>query len=137
LEKIYNDRFYLLVVNMRRLAHLVDPRVRLTLTTKTSGRVLENSVKLKPIVHRGQSILPYAAWETIAKSLRISNRELQIVQGVFDDRKEYAIAHELKISMHTVHTHLERLYRKLGVTSRLGLVLCIVSEYLSLLPPTL
>lgn len=122
---------------MRRLAHLVDPRVHLTLTTKTNGRVLENSVKLKPIVRRGRSILPYAAWEIIAKSLRISNRELQIVQGIFDDRKEYAIAHELKISTHTVHTHLERLYRKLGVSSRLGLVLCIVSEYLSSLPPTL
>ena len=122
---------------MRRLTHLVKPRVRLTLTTKTSDRVLENSVKLKPIVRRGRFILPYAAWDTVAKSLRISDRELQIVQGIFDDRKEYAIAHELKISTHTVHTHLERLYRKLSVSSRLGLVLCIMSEYLSSLPPAL
>jgi DNA-binding NarL/FixJ family response regulator len=72
----------------------------------------------------------------VGKSLRISDRELQIIQAIFDDRKEYAIASELKISMHTVHTHLARLYRKLGVNTRLGVVLCILSEYLSSLPPT-
>jgi DNA-binding NarL/FixJ family response regulator len=73
----------------------------------------------------------------IANSLRISDRELEIIQGIFDDRKEFAIADELKISMHTVHTHLERLYRKLGVSSRVALVLYILSEYLSSLPPAL
>ena len=91
----------------------------------------------KPVLHRGRSILPYDAWRVIANALRISDRELQIVQGIFDDRKEFAIADELKISVHTVHTHLERLYRKLGVSSRVGLVLSILSEYLSSLPPAL
>jgi len=101
------------------------------------SKVSENSVNLKPVLHRDRSILPYDAWKTIAQSLRISNRELQIIQGIFDDRKEFAIAQELTISVHTVHTHLERLYRKLGVSSRAGLVLCILSEYLSSLPPSL
>jgi len=95
------------------------------------------SAMLKSIVSRDRSILTYNAWKAIARSLRISDRELQIIQGIFDDRKEFAIADELKISMHTVHTHLERLYRKLGVSSRVGLILCILSEYLSSLPPTL
>src|SRR5262245_31862426 len=39
-----------------------------------------------------------------------------------------------RFSVHTVHTHLELLYRKLGVSSRLGLFLSILSEYLSSLP---
>jgi len=95
------------------------------------------SAMLNSIVSRDRSILTYNAWKAIARSLRISDRELQIIQGIFDDRKEFAIADELKISMHTVHTHLERLYRKLGVSSRVGLILCILSEYLSSLPPTL
>ena len=94
-----------------------------------------DSVKLKPTVHPGRSILTYDGWRIIAQSLRISNRELQIIQGIFDDRKEFAIADELKISVHTVHTHLERLYRKLGVSSRVALVLYILSEYISSLPP--
>jgi len=94
-------------------------------------------MELKPILHGDRSILPHDAWEVIAKSLRLSARELQIIQGIFDDQKEFAIAHELAISVHTVHTHLERLYRKLGVSSRVGLVLCILSEYLSSLPSSL
>ena len=92
---------------------------------------------LRPVIRRDRFILSYDAWKVIAKSLRISDRELQIIQGIFDDRKEFAIADELKISMHTVHTHLERLYRKLGVSSRAGLILCILSEYLSSFPPNL
>ena len=122
---------------MRRLAHLASVRPRVTLTTKINGSVLEDSVELKTTMHPGRSILSHGAWKTIARSLRISDRELEIVQGIFDDRKELAIADELKISMHTVHTHLERLYRKLGVSSRTALVLYILSEYLSLLPPAL
>ena len=119
---------------MRRSAQFASRTPPLTLTTKANGRVSENSVKLT--VHPGRSILTYAAWKTVAKSLRISDRELEIIQGIFDDQKEFAIADELMISVHTVHTHLERLYRKLGVSSRVALVLYILSEYLSTLPPT-
>jgi DNA-binding NarL/FixJ family response regulator len=89
---------------MPRLAHFASIRPRFNLRTKTNGRVSENSAKLKPILHCDRSILPHDAWEMIANSLRISDRELQIIQGIFDDRKEYAIAQELKISVHTVHT---------------------------------
>lgn len=122
---------------MARSVYYVNCKPRLTLATKTNGRVSDNYVKLKPTGCPGRSILTYDRWKTIAQSLRISNRELQIIQGIFDDQKEFAIADELMISVHTVHTHLERLYRKLGVSSRVALVLYILSEYLSLLPPTL
>ena len=111
---------------MRRLAHFASRRPHLNLRTKTNGRVSENSAKLKPILHRDRSIVPHDAWKVIAKSLRISDRELQIIQGIFDDRKEFAIADELTMSVHTVHTHVERLYRKLGVSSRVTLVLYIL-----------
>jgi DNA-binding NarL/FixJ family response regulator len=113
---------------MQRLAHFASVRPRVTLTAKTNGRLPANFVELKPTMRAGRSILSHDAWKTIAKSLRISHRELEIIQGIFDDRKELAIADELKISMHTVHTHLERLYRKLGVSSRVALVLYILSE---------
>jgi DNA-binding NarL/FixJ family response regulator len=122
---------------MRRSTHLASRRRPSGLRTKTRGGVLENSIRAKPIVHRDRSILPHDAWEVIANSLRISDRELQIIQEIFDDRKESAIADDLTISVHTVHTHLERLYRKLGVSTRVGLVVCILSEYLSSLPPAL
>ena len=72
------------------------------------------------------------AWGQIARSLKLSGQELQVVRGIFDDRIEAAIADNLKVSPHTVHTYCERLYRKLGVTGRVKLVLRVVDEYMVL-----
>jgi len=72
------------------------------------------------------------AWGQIARSLKLSGQELQVVRGIFDDRIEEAIADNLKVSPHTVHTYCERLYRKLGVTGRVRLALRVMDEYIAL-----
>jgi DNA-binding NarL/FixJ family response regulator len=72
------------------------------------------------------------AWSEIARSLELSPRELQIVRGVFDDRTEFAVAADLGISPHTVHTHIERLHQKLSVADRVELVLRVTNEFLTL-----
>lgn len=72
------------------------------------------------------------AWREIARSLKLSPRELQIVRATFDDQEESTIAEGLGIALRTVHTHIERLHRKLEVTDRVQLVLCIMSEFLRL-----
>jgi DNA-binding CsgD family transcriptional regulator len=72
------------------------------------------------------------AWKAIASSLKLSGQHLQIVKGMLNDHSEAAIADDLKISPHTVHTHCERLYRKLGVTGRVKLVLRVMDEYIAL-----
>ena len=72
------------------------------------------------------------AWLEISRSLALSARELQIVRGVFDDRTEFAIAIDLGMSPHTVHTHIHRLHQKLAVADRVGLVLCVTNEFLAL-----
>ncbi len=76
------------------------------------------------------------AWNRIVGSLRLSRREGEIVRGVFDDKTEYAIATELGMSPHTVHTHVERLHQKLGVADRVQLVLRILQEFLRLPAPS-
>ena len=80
----------------------------------------------------GLSLLPMSAWPRLGMALRLSPRELQIVQGVFDDRKEESIAHELSISPHTVNTYFQRLYGKLGVSSRLELAVVASEQHLGL-----
>jgi DNA-binding NarL/FixJ family response regulator len=65
-------------------------------------------------------------WETAAKHRNLSPTELLVVKGVFDGLKETAIARRLKMSPHTVHTHLVRLYAKLQVSCRVELVLVVV-----------
>lgn len=79
----------------------------------------------------GAAIFSDAAWREIARSLKLSGREVQIVRGVFDDRIESAIAADLGISSHTVHTHFERLHRKLAVRNRVELVLRVTNEFLA------
>lgn len=72
------------------------------------------------------------AWAQVAGSLGLSGRELEIVRGVFRGDAEPAIAAALGITSRTVHTHFERLYRKLGVTDRTRLILCVVHEVMTL-----
>ena len=80
----------------------------------------------------GAAMFSDQAWEEIARSLKLSSRELQIVRKVFDDHTEFAIADDLSVSPHTIHTHCERLYRKLAVTDRVRLVLRVMDEFLAL-----
>jgi DNA-binding NarL/FixJ family response regulator len=78
------------------------------------------------------SMLSDAAWLAIAGSLDLSKRQIDIVHAVFDDATEYTIGQDLGISLHTVHTHLERIYHKLGVHDRIELVLRVLAEFLRL-----
>lgn len=77
-------------------------------------------------------MLSKAAWCAIAESLGFTKRQIEILRGVFDGKKEAAIADDLGISPHTIHTHMERIYHKLGISGRLDLVQFIMAEFLRL-----
>ncbi len=78
----------------------------------------------------GYQLLKPAEWQALGAVLRLSPRELQVVQGVFDEQKEAALARQIGVSAPTVHTYLRRLYRKLGVASRVGLVIRVIATQL-------
>ena len=80
----------------------------------------------------GAALLSDVAWSEIARSLKLSARELETVPGVFDNLKEDAIAGNLGVSEHTIHTHLHRLFSKLRVTTRTQMVVRIMQELLLL-----
>jgi DNA-binding CsgD family transcriptional regulator len=81
---------------------------------------------------RGASLLSDHAWLEISRTLGLTKREVQIVQSVFDNLPETEIAKRFRISGHTVHTHLNRLFKKLTVTSRTELVLRIMEQMIGL-----
>jgi len=81
---------------------------------------------------RGAVLLSDRAWQEIARTLGITKRKLQIVQAVFDNQHEADIAKRFKLSPHTIHMHLNRLFKKLTVTSRAGLVLRMVEQMVKL-----
>jgi DNA-binding CsgD family transcriptional regulator len=80
----------------------------------------------------GRFVLCETEWAAISKSLGLSPREFELTQAVVDDMTESDMARELGISTHTVHTFLKRLYRKLGVASRVQLVVRVFAEHISL-----
>jgi len=73
-------------------------------------------------------------WASIARTLDITPRERQVIQGLFNGYTESVIADGLGISTHTVHTHLDRIYRKLQVSCRCDLVVRVFAEYVALNP---
>ena len=81
---------------------------------------------------RGSKIFSEQEWAKIGRSLKLSGRELQLVRRMFDDSTDFAIADDLGISPHTVHTHCKRSYHKLGVTDRAELILRVMREFLLL-----
>jgi DNA-binding NarL/FixJ family response regulator len=89
-----------------------------------------DSVVIHPAT--GSAILSERAWLSLARRLRLSGRELDILRGMFDGLTESAIAAGLSISLRTVHTHMERLHRKLHVTHQVALVLRVMAEFLKL-----
>jgi DNA-binding NarL/FixJ family response regulator len=86
----------------------------------------------EPTSSAGSAMLSSEAWKRIGCSLRLSGRELQIAQGTFDDKTEFAMAVDLQISPSTIHSHVERLHRKLAITDRAQLLLRVIQEFLAL-----
>ena len=80
----------------------------------------------------GAAILSDHAWSEIANALRITKREVQIIQGVFDNLTQSGIATRLNMNEHTAHTHLNRLFIKLTVTTRTELVLRVMEQMIAL-----
>jgi DNA-binding NarL/FixJ family response regulator len=91
-----------------------------------------SSCNREPARSAGSSMFSPEAWRQIGQSLGLSGRELQIVRGAFDDKTEFAIAADLRISPSTIHTHVERLHHKLAITDRAQLLLRITQEFLAL-----
>lgn len=75
----------------------------------------------------GAQIVTKLGWAEMGRKLGLSRRELDVLQGVFDCVTEGELAARLGISEHTVHTHFNRLFKKLGVRTRVELVLRVMA----------
>ena len=89
------------------------------------------AVHESPVAKKPAFLAPHR-WTVIANALGLSGRELDVVRCILDGRSEESTAGVLGISSHTVHTHVDRLHRKLQVGNRAELILRIFREYVSL-----
>lgn len=112
-----------------------DRSATLAICMRAAKRKTPRAVKGKP---RGND-LPSAhlsddAWCSIGDSMGMSFRQLQVVRGIFDGSDEPSIGRELGVSAHTVHAHINRLYKKVCVKSRSELVVRVFMAYLARAP---
>jgi DNA-binding CsgD family transcriptional regulator len=67
---------------------------------------------------RGRGVLGRGEWQVVRTTLRLSPRQFEVMQHLFDDLPEAQIALSLGISPHTVHTYVRQIYGKLGACTR-------------------
>jgi DNA-binding NarL/FixJ family response regulator len=72
-----------------------------------------------------------AAGKPIAGRITLTGREMEVIRMVCEGLNNKEIAERLSISPLTVRHHLSSIYRKLGVASRLKLVIYAYNNGLS------
>ena len=68
----------------------------------------------------------------VANRFDLSGRQLEVLRCLFDGTDRITTAETLRMSAHTVHTHVGRLYRKFRVNSCGGLMVRLFFALLSL-----
>ena len=107
-----------------------DLRVSSTRLDRLSGGAAGGSgIRGRPSRRLGR-----AQWQSIAAALGLSDRQLEVIRCVFDGLDEASISRELDLSRHTVHTYLDRLYKKLHVNSRCELIVRVFVTHVSRRP---
>jgi DNA-binding NarL/FixJ family response regulator len=88
-----------------------------------SGQVWANSHELKYLLDALSQAMPGRRAGNTADVSILSKREQDVVSGVADGLSNREIAHRLKLTEHTVKNYLFRIFDKLGVSSRVEVVL--------------
>ena len=72
-------------------------------------------------------LLSEEEWQAVIAALHLSPRHASIICLILQGKRDKQIAAELGMSIHTVRTHLSRLFQRLGVADRMELVLYVLS----------
>lgn len=74
----------------------------------------------------GSEMLTNSQWTITAQTLRLTKRETQVCQKLFDGITRNEIAEHLGIKPRTVRHYMEHIHEKLAVCNRVGVVLRII-----------
>lgn len=72
------------------------------------------------------SVFDPQRWCVVVERLRLSKREAAVATLCLDSHSVSEMGAMLGLSPHTVRSHLERIYRKAGVTNRFDLLIVTV-----------
>jgi len=74
----------------------------------------------------GSEMLTQAQWIATGQQLRLTNREREVCQELFEGNTRNEIADHLGIKPRTVRHYMEHIHQKLAVSNRVGVVLRII-----------
>lgn len=97
------------------------------ITVVHGGQVWASSEEIKHLLQALQTAMPFRYVDTRGQTL-LSRREQQVVPLVAEGLTNKEIAKKLSLSEHTVKNHLFRIYEKLGISSRVELILFAVTH---------
>jgi DNA-binding CsgD family transcriptional regulator len=101
-------------------------------------RIQKNGPTAIPAVESDNEAVPILVplfpeeWRELARELRLSPRELEIVQLLCTGAPAAVISQLLGISINTVHTHMSRMHCKLKVNSSVGIIARIFGVYIDM-----
>jgi DNA-binding CsgD family transcriptional regulator len=70
-------------------------------------------------------VLTADEWATIVQTLHLTPRQAQVIELIFQAKKDKQIAAALGVTIWAVRAHLTQTFTRAGVSDRLELVLCI------------
>ena len=91
------------------------------------GQIWASSADVVQVVEALQTALPFKGVNSRGEAL-LTKREQELVPLVANGLTNREISIELGVSEHTIKNHLFRIYEKLGISSRVELILYAVSE---------
>jgi len=91
------------------------------------GQVWANSADVLQVVEALQTAMPFKGVNSRGEAL-LTKREQELAPLVANGLTNREISTQLGVSEHTIKNHLFRIYEKLGISSRVELILYAVSE---------
>lgn len=83
---------------------------------------VEIGVDVNNVSTVARSSPPAVDWVAVRKGLKLTLREVEVIQGIWAGQQFQQIARSLSISGHTCDTHWRHIRTKLGVHCRVGVV---------------
>jgi DNA-binding NarL/FixJ family response regulator len=77
----------------------------------------------------GRSIFSESEWRGLADLMQMSRQQRRIVWCLTQGMGDKDIAQAMGITPSTVRTHLDRIFKRMGVDDRVKLVLLLVREF--------
>ena len=91
------------------------------------GELWANSADVQQVIQALQTTMPFKGVNSRGEAL-LTKREQELIPLVANGLTNKEISTQLGVSEHTIKNHLFRIYEKLGISSRVELILYAVSE---------